>query len=46
MFTVNINGKNFQTENDRKLIDVLRDDLHLMSVKNGCGEASAVPVPS
>ena len=40
MFTLNINGKPVTVEQDRKLIDVLRDDLKLTSVKDGCDQGA------
>lgn len=40
MFTLQINGTTVQVEEDRKLIDVLRNDLHLKSVKDGCSEGA------
>lgn len=40
MFTVNINGKNYQSAVDMALMDFLRDELKLTSVKNGCKEGA------
>ena len=38
MVTLIVNGREIQTDQvDKKLIDFLRDDLRLTSVKNGCG---------
>ncbi len=37
MYTLRVNGKSYQIERDIKLIDYLRDELRLTSVKNGCG---------
>ena len=38
MTTLTINGRQHTTQFDgKKLIDYLRDDLRLTSVKNGCG---------
>lgn len=38
MFTVNINGKDYTSEQDKKLLRFLRDDLHLTATKDGCSE--------
>lgn len=35
-----INGKEYEFESDRKLMQVLRDDCHLKSVKDGCSEGA------
>ena len=35
-----INGQRMQLPAERKLLDVLRNDLHLTSVKNGCSEGA------
>lgn len=40
MYTLQINGNTVQIEEDRKLIDVLRNDCHLKSVKDGCSEGA------
>ncbi|MEG0370204.1 MAG: 2Fe-2S iron-sulfur cluster-binding protein, partial [Hungatella sp.] len=40
MYTLQINGKTVSVEEDRKLIDVLRNDCHLKSVKDGCSEGA------
>jgi len=40
MFSIKVNGKDVVSEIDKKLIDFLRDDLHITSVKNGCGEGA------
>lgn len=40
MFTLNVNGKTVTVEQDRKLIDVLREDLKLTSVKDGCDQGA------
>ncbi len=37
MATLIVNGKTIRTDRDMKLIDFLRDELRLTSVKNGCG---------
>ena len=38
MFTVNINGKDYSSETDKKLLPFLRDDLGLTAAKDGCSE--------
>ncbi|MBO7632930.1 MAG: 2Fe-2S iron-sulfur cluster binding domain-containing protein, partial [Lachnospiraceae bacterium] len=38
MFTVNINGKDYESAHDKKLLRFLRDDLHLTAAKDGCSE--------
>ena len=35
-----INGEEVQVEAQRKLMDVLRNDFHLKSVKDGCSEGA------
>lgn len=40
MYTLLINGETVTVEKDRKLIDVLRNDCHLKSVKDGCSEGA------
>ncbi|MDF2570058.1 MAG: selenium-dependent molybdenum hydroxylase 1 [Sporomusa sp.] len=40
MFTVTVNGHPYQTTEDIILLDYLRDELRLNSVKNGCGEGT------
>ena len=40
MYTITVNGKRTQTEQNKPLIDYLRDTLRLTSVKNGCGEGA------
>lgn len=40
MYRFNINGVVRQTEKEMSLIDYLRDELDLTSVKNGCGEGA------
>jgi len=37
MYTVTVNAKLEHSEQNKKLLDFLRDDLALTSVKNGCG---------
>ena len=38
MYTVNINGKEYESAHDKKLLRFLRDDLHLTAAKDGCSE--------
>ena len=38
MFTVNINGKDYECPHDKKLLRFLRDDLSLTAAKDGCSE--------
>lgn len=40
MYKVKVNGKIYQSEKDLKLMDFLRDELGLTSVKNGCKEGA------
>lgn len=40
MFTIKVNGKEYQCEQDMKLMDFLRDELGITSVKNGCKEGA------
>ncbi len=40
MFAVNVNGKNYEAEQDKKLLSFLRDDLHLTAAKDGCSEGA------
>ena len=40
MYTVQVNGTSGAVEEDLKLIDVLRNDLGLKSVKDGCSEGA------
>lgn len=40
MFTLTINGKQYTYEQDRRLLDILRNDLGLKSVKDGCSEGA------
>ena len=35
MYTLTINGKIYQSEQDKRLMDVLRNELGLKSVKDG-----------
>ncbi|MBQ9816726.1 MAG: selenium-dependent xanthine dehydrogenase [Proteobacteria bacterium] len=38
MFVVNVNGKDYECAEDKKLLRFLRDDLHLTAAKDGCSE--------
>lgn len=40
MITVRVNGKTYSVEKDKKLMRFLRDDLHLISVKDGCSQGA------
>lgn len=40
MFQFTVNGQAVQTDQEKPLIDVLRDELRLTSVKNACGEGA------
>jgi aldehyde oxidoreductase len=40
MFIVNINGKDYQSEKDMALMDFLREELRITSVKDGCKEGA------
>lgn len=40
MYTLRVNGEAIEVAEDRKLMDVLRNDLHLKSVKDGCSEGA------
>lgn len=40
MFEFSVNGKAVQISEDKKLIEFLREDLNLTSVKNGCSEGA------
>lgn len=40
MYSLNINGKVYEVEQDKSLMNYLRDDLLLTSVKNGCDEGA------
>ena len=39
-YRLTINGKTYEFAGDRKLLDVLRNDLRLKSVKDGCSEGA------
>ena len=38
MYKVNINGKDYESAHDKKLLRFLRDDLRLTAAKDGCSE--------
>ena len=40
MYRITVNGTVYDTDTDKKLIDFLREDLRLTSVKEGCGEGA------
>ena len=40
MFTLKVNGKEVKVQIDKKLMRLLRDDLKLKSVKDGCSEGA------
>ncbi|MBU3805393.1 MAG: selenium-dependent xanthine dehydrogenase [Candidatus Fournierella pullistercoris] len=40
MYTLYVNGAEYRTEKNVKLMDFLREELRLTSVKNGCGEGA------
>ncbi len=40
MFIIHVNGKDYQIEQDKKLMRFLRDDLRLISVKDGCSQGA------
>ncbi len=40
MFILNVNGKEVSAGQDKSLLRFLRDDLHLVSVKDGCSEGA------
>ncbi|MBN1067387.1 selenium-dependent xanthine dehydrogenase [Clostridium botulinum] len=40
MYKINVNGKEFTLEEDKKLLSFLRDDLRITSVKDGCSEGA------
>ncbi len=40
MYRFTVNGRPAETDRDMPLIDYLRDELRLTSVKNGCGEGA------
>ena len=38
MYKVMVNGREYESAEDKKLLSFLRDDLHLTAAKDGCGE--------
>lgn len=38
MYKLFINGKTYTSEQDKRLLSFLRDDLHLTATKDGCSE--------
>ncbi|MGD9569224.1 MAG: selenium-dependent xanthine dehydrogenase [Sedimentibacter sp.] len=40
MYSLNINGQVHEVNQDKSLMNFLREDLHLTSVKNGCNEGA------
>ncbi|MFT4005754.1 MAG: selenium-dependent xanthine dehydrogenase [Lacrimispora sp.] len=40
MYTLHINGCNYEAPHDKKLLRFLRDDLHLTATKDGCSEGA------
>ena len=40
MYSVDINGKIYKSETDRPLMDFLREELGIVSVKDGCSEGA------
>lgn len=40
MYKINVNGKEFTLEEDKKLLSFLRGDLRITSVKDGCSEGA------
>ncbi len=38
MYIVNVNGKDYESAHDKKLLSFLRDDLGLTAAKDGCSE--------
>jgi len=40
MFTINLNGTTYRAEEDMNLLDFLRDEARVTSVKNGCSEGA------
>ena len=39
-FIIKVNGKNYETYEDKSLLRFLRDDLKLFSVKDGCSQGA------
>lgn len=40
MYKITVNGTVYETDSDKRLIDFLREDLRLTSVKEGCSEGA------
>ena len=40
MYIVNVNGKDYESAHDKKLLRFLRDDLRLTAAKDGCSEGA------
>ena len=40
MYTLRVNGIEYSSDKDMKLLDYLREELRLTSAKNGCGEGA------
>ena len=40
MFTIDLNGRIYHAEEDMSLLDFLRDELRVTSLKNGCSEGA------
>ena len=40
MFTINVNGKDYVADHDKKLLPFLRDNLGLTATKDGCSEGA------
>ena len=40
MYILHINGRDYETPHDKKLLRFLRDDLHLTATKDGCSEGA------
>ena len=40
MYIVNVNGKDYESAPDKKLLRFLRDDLRLTAAKDGCSESA------
>lgn len=38
MYTINVNGKDYEVAHDKKLLSFLRDDLRLTAAKDGCSQ--------
>lgn len=40
MYSIDINGRIFAVQEEQNLLDFLRDEAHVTSLKNGCGEGA------